>query len=359
MNGTLDPRPEALRTCPTRSPRKPTTSRRLLSTLALCALSLGLSSATAAPAKTAEAHERPATRLGERVKRQRWPENRPKQAILKAPKLGSVPFLEGERLQFDIKMLGAKAGECILAVGQRRREGKVGVVEFAAFLRSSEFLSKFYPINDTLKVMVDERTFLPITSTFEISENGSSIEYLTDFQQDRKLLLSDRYKNGRRVSRNHTAADSIYEALSSIYAARRLDLKAGLKFQYYVWDGRRERLVDIEVGKDERIWTPVGWFDTTKVEISTVITGGFVKKDELEGSRKKGYAWFAKDPNRTPVKLSTPTKLGDAEAVLVRRWIETGVDTSTVTVPTTPIATEPPAEAGAPTAPATAPASGL
>lgn len=293
----------------------------LLSVSCLLALGGTVGGALAAPAAQIK---RPSEYQGERLKRQRWPVKRPEKAIPPTPKLGPVPFLEGERLQFDIKMLGAKGGECILAVGKRQRKGNQGVVEFAAFLRSSEFLAKFYPIEDTLRVTVDERSFLPLTSSFDIKENKNEILYLTDFQQDRKLVLSDRHRKGKRTGRNFTTEGPIYEALSSVYAARRLDLKPGLKFEYYIWDGRRERLVQVEAIKEERIWTPLGWFDTIKVDISSVITGGFVSPSDLETPRKRGSAWFALDAHRTPVKLTTPTKLGDAEAVLARRWVETG-----------------------------------
>jgi hypothetical protein len=36
----------------------------------------------------------------------------------------------------------------------------------------------------------------------------------------------------------------------------------------------------------------------------------------------KGIGWFAKDAYRTPVKVVTPTRLGEAEAVLTQRTID-------------------------------------
>ncbi len=263
----------------------------------------------------------------QRVKRQRWPTRRPSDAMVPAPKLGPVPFPQGERLSFDIQMLGAKAGEVVLAVGQRTRHEGQPVVPFAAFLRSTELLSKIYPIDDQLRVLADERTFLPVESTFKIRESGKKIDYLTRFQQARRLVLSDRTKDGRMLARNFTPETPLYDALTSVYAARRLDLKPGLAFDYYVWDGRRERRVHVEAVGEVAIDTPMGKIDTVKVEISSIITGGFIKPSALDAPRKEGTAWFAKDPYRTPVKLQTPTKLGPAEAVLTRRWVEQGAPT--------------------------------
>ncbi len=101
-----------------------------------------------------------------------------------------------------------------------------------------------------------------------------------------------------------------------------MDLEAGQSFQYYVWDGRRERLVTIEAKGIEKVWTPIGWYQARRVDVSSRVTGGFIKKKALDAEPKRGHAWFGLDPHRTPVKLVTPTKLGDAEALLVRRYVE-------------------------------------
>ncbi|MCA9547386.1 MAG: hypothetical protein KC613_23445, partial [Myxococcales bacterium] len=72
----------------------------------LAALALGLvlpvtSPASAAPGKAAAR----AQAAKERVTRQRWPTRRPDRKVAGPPKLGPVPFPEGERLMFDIEML--------------------------------------------------------------------------------------------------------------------------------------------------------------------------------------------------------------------------------------------------------------
>ncbi len=257
-------------------------------------------------------------------KRQTWPVKRPKKKPKPPPKLGNVPFPEGERLAYDIKIpiLGDAAGEAVLAVGKRTTTNGRSVVPLVAFLRSGSFLSKLYPIDNKLVVLADERTFQPIKTDFYIRENGKSIDYHTTFDQRSRLLRSVKIKNGKTVRRNFTPATVVYEALSSVYGARRMDLKPGQSFQYFVWDGRRERLVTVTAIRIESVWTPAGTFKALKVDISSTVTGGFIKKKSLGGPVKRGSAWFARDRYRTPVKLTTPTKLGDAEAVLTRRFVE-------------------------------------
>lgn len=277
---------------------------------------------SAAPAAKVAAERAKANKKTRADKRQKWPVRRPKQRPKSPPKLGDVPFQEGERLAFKIRMLGAEAGEAVLAVGKRTRVAGRSVVPLVAFLRSSDFLSKFYPIDNKLVVVVDERTFQPLKTDFFIRENGNSIDYHTTFDQRARWVKSTRRKDGKTLDRNFTPAGAVYEALSSVYGARRMDLKAGQAFQYYIWDGRKERLVTIEARGIEKVWTPSGWYDAMRVDVSSTITGGFIKADMLDTPAKKGSAWFGLDPHRTPVKLVTPTKLGDAEAMLVRRYVE-------------------------------------
>jgi hypothetical protein len=257
-------------------------------------------------------------------KRQTWPVKRPKKKPKAPPELGNVPFPEGERLAFDIKIpiLGDAAGEAVLAVGKRTMVGGRSVVPLVAFLRSGSFLSKLYPVDNKLVVLADERTFQPVKTDFYIRENGKSIDYHTTFDQRSRLLRSVKIKGGKTVRRNFTPATVVYEALSSVYGCRRMNLQPGLEFQYFAWDGRRERLVTVTVIGLESVWTPAGTFKAMKVDISTTVTGGFIKTKSLGGPVKKGSAWFAMDAYRTPVKLTTPTKLGEAEAVLTRRFVE-------------------------------------
>jgi hypothetical protein len=257
-----------------------------------------------------------------RLKRQHWPTKRPDGKPPHPPKLGNIPFPEGERLKYDIKMFDTLAGEAIFAVGARIEGRGRNTVPLAAFLRSSPFLSKFYRIDDTLKVTVNEANFLPMESSFRIRENGKKLDYITKFKQFSRLLLSTRTKAAKILKRNFTTVAPVYDALSGIYAMRRLELQTGQAFELYVWDGRRERLVQVKVVGDERIWTKLGWFDCTRIEMSSDITGGFIKKSALDIPATKGTVWLAKDAARTPVKVSTPTKLGTAEAVLVKRWVE-------------------------------------
>lgn len=282
--------------------------------------------ATAGPSETRTVAKKVVSKRKVRKKRQRWPTRRPKEVLATPPKLGNVPFPEGERLAFKVRitspLLNTEAGEVILAVGQRTKLNGRAVVPLAGFMRSNELLSTFYPIDDRLQVLVDEKTFQPLESTFHISENGTTMDYKTVYNQPARHILSERLKDGKKLDRDFTSADDVYEALTSIYAARRIDLKPGLEFQYYIWDGRKERLVTITVAGEEKVWTPAGWFEATRVDISSVITGGFIKPDVLDTPKKTGSAWFANDAARTPLKVVTPTKLGQAEALLTRRYID-------------------------------------
>lgn len=292
---------------------------------------------TAAPASKATPRKRRGIRKGSKLaakaarlrefkrraaQEKRWPVRRPPEnKIRPVPTLGNVPFPDGEILEFSIKMFGAEAAKAKFEVERGGTYGDRPTVTFRANLVGSDFLNKIYPLNDSLTLRVDEGSFRPVKSDFHIEENGKVIDYHTDFFQKRFQVLSTKTRKGKKQVRSFRSRGVIYDALSSMYAARRIDLKPGMAFDYFVWDGRRERLISVQVKGKERVWTPVGWFDAMKLEITTKITGGFIAAKVLDRPAKKGYAWIALDEARTPVKLTTPTKLGAAEAVLVRRAV--------------------------------------
>ena len=91
-----------------------------------------------------------------RSKRQRWPVRRPKGAKVGIPAFGAAPYAPGERLLFQVKMFGSVAGEAILAVGERTRFNGKSALPLVGFIRSGEFLNKFYPVNDRMVVLVEE-----------------------------------------------------------------------------------------------------------------------------------------------------------------------------------------------------------
>jgi hypothetical protein len=190
----------------------------------------------------------------------------------------------------------------------------------------SPFLENFYPIRDSLSVLVDEVSFLPMKSEFFLNEQKRKITFVSEYEADNTVIKWQQSKEvkgkAQKRSYTHKAPSAIYESLSSLYALRRLTLKPGLEFERYVWDGKRERLIGVKVLGEERILTDLGWFDTYKVELSSVITGGIVSRRLLRQAPVKGTAWVAKDAAKTPVKLMTPTRLGEAEAIITQRSVE-------------------------------------
>jgi hypothetical protein len=261
-------------------------------------------------------------RKKKRSSRQRWPTRRPKKLAGQLPPLGEAPYSPGERLVFRVQMFGAVAGNAILAVGAPTMHRGRRALPFAGFMRSSEFLNKFYPVQNRLVVLTDQENMLPLKTDFYVRENKKKIDYHTTFRHKIHLLDSLKKKNGRSLKRNFTTAADIHEPLGSIYAIRRMDLQPGNYFQRYIWDGRKERLVDIRVVRRETVTVPAGVFDTLRIDIQTRISGGFIRSTSFKKPVRKGTIWIAQDRWKTPVKMVTPTKIGDAEALLIRRYID-------------------------------------
>ena len=261
-------------------------------------------------------------------RRRIWPKNRPKRALKAVPSLGQIPFLQGERLTYKITSFNAHYGTASIQVGHRGTYKGRAVVELVGVIKSSPLIKNFYPIQDSLTVLVDEVTFKPVQSHFHLKEKGNEIIYHTEYNPEKSSLAWKREKtpSGKKKQISNQQyqgpSEGLYESLSSLYALRRIDLKVGMNFEQYVWDGKRERLVEVKVLGEDRILTDLGWIETYKVEIQSKITGGFISRRLLKAKPMKGMGWFAKDSYRTPIKLVTPTILGEVEAVLTHKTIE-------------------------------------
>lgn len=286
--------------------------------------------ALSAVAASAERPEKKANRdtkrRKKRAKKPKWPERRTAfpAGVDGMPTMGNIPFQEGERLVFKVELLGTEAGEAMLGVGRRAQHNGRWVVPLSGWLRSGDFLSKFYPINDRITTVVDEQTFLPISVDFDVHEQDRKRRYITRFDQGNQRLRWEKTTgtSKKKLKRSWSFPHPMYDVLSAIYMARRVDLKPGLKFGGYAWDFRRERQVVAEVVSRERVWTYAGWYDAYKIKLTSKITAGFTTEAYLDQPAKVGWVWIADDPWRTPVKIESPTKLGSIKGTLSRRFVE-------------------------------------
>ena len=260
-----------------------------------------------------------------RAKRKVYPTNRPKGIDLNLPTMTKPPFQEGERLHFNVKMFNQLAGETILAVGQTEGTGAQQRLPIAGFLRGSPFLNKFYPIDNSLHVWLDSE-LRPVRSKFSVNENHKVMTYETTINQKRKRIRSVRTKAKRKLVRRHRPIATVYEPLGCIYAIRSMKIKPGDAFNYYLFDGRKERLVRVKVVGEESVTVPAGIFRAHRIEIETQITGGFVTQKMLELPVRKGTIWIGVDEHRTPLKMLAQTKLGPAEATLTKRYFDSAED---------------------------------
>jgi len=302
--------------------------------------------------KPSKALERARAVSDRRKQEGKWLVRRPKEALRPLPELGDVPFPPGEKLTYKISMFNAEAATATLSVGGRKAYGETPSLVLTGLLKGGPFINKFYPIDDRIDVTIDERSFAPLETDFHIKEAGKEMRYHTRYYQIGRRLTSTRTRGSQKLVRSFRPAATIYEPLAAIYGLRRLKLVPGAVFDFYIWDGRRERLVTATVKGQEKVYTPVGWFDSMKVEVTTKITGGFVTEADINRDPRKGTVWVGLDANRTPVKLTTPTKLGDAEAILVHRV----VDGQAPVAPGSEAPAAPGSAAPASAAPASAPA---
>ncbi|MEE2644582.1 MAG: DUF3108 domain-containing protein, partial [Myxococcota bacterium] len=222
--------------------------------------------------------------------------------------------------------MSLNAGTATLKVGPRGTRDGQPVVQLSAKITSSPLLEELYRIRDRATVLAREDNFLPLQSTLRLNEKRVRVTYESVFNQESGEIAWSKTRH-RRKQDHHRAGKfpglrPVYNALTSLYALRRIPLSPNLRFQRYVWDGRRERLVTVKVLGEDRVLTDLGWLEAIKLQIKTRVTGGFLAASRLNKPPVTATLWLSKDKLRTPLKIVSPTRLGEAEAILTRRYVE-------------------------------------
>jgi hypothetical protein len=144
----------------------------------------------------------PASAKGDpRKDRQNWPVRRPATPPypLQVPAMGTIPFPQGERLQYKVNMLGIDAGEVMLGVGNRSKLGSVPVVPLVGWVRvrAPRWRSSTPSTTGSRSWSTSARS-CRCASTSRLDEQGNRVEYETVYNQAGKFILTTRSKAQRR-----------------------------------------------------------------------------------------------------------------------------------------------------------------
>jgi hypothetical protein len=203
------------------------------------------------------------------------------------------PYI-GERLRFSMAIVGVTGGELTLSASMSQLSGKpVYKLEMSAI--SNDVLSKVFLVRDYMASWVDPETFRSLRFEKHTVEGKRVRDDLIEFDYEKGVA----YRDGKPIP----ITNPTYDALSSVYSLRRLDLSGSAPVELNVVS-RQLHTVRVEVQGRETITTPAGTFRTIRVEPKSSGEGGLI------GKGKNLVIWLTDDERKMPVQLRSKLKVG-------------------------------------------------
>jgi hypothetical protein len=225
-------------------------------------------------------------------------------ACLQFAESGALAFRLPERMEYDLKWAGIKAGKSMLHI----YKGEDGNMRIVSTARSADWITFFYPVEDRVESVASaDWPWHPIRYHIKTREGRHT--------KDREVVFSS--KDGKALFINHLEGEAkefeipeaVFDPLSAFYHFRFSDLDVGKSSYVTIFDSKRVWKVEVKVLRKERISVPAGTFDT-------VVIWPLMKSEGIFQSKGPIYIWLTDDERRIPVKLKTIMVIGSITAVM-------------------------------------------
>lgn len=219
------------------------------------------------------------------------------------------PFGPGERLVYDITYLGAKGGKAVMEVVEKTKMKGRDVYHIVSTAQSNDFISLFYPVDDRIESYMDVEGLY--SHYIKVKQHQGK-------RRREKTIVFDQIQHRAVLHRNDRQEvfeipPRVHDSLSSLYFFRtKYPLEVGSSVFIDVHESQKNWQLEIRVLGKETVETPVGTFDTIKVQAMVRYEGIFMDRGDV-------FIWFTDDPKRIPVMMKSKIKIGSIAAVLSSR----------------------------------------
>lgn len=229
------------------------------------------------------------------------------------PVLNSLPFVLGERLEYDMKWGFFPVGSATMEVTAKDPEFPDGpkVVRFS--VRTNSFADTFYRVRTSISSTIDP-TFSR-TLKYEKSQHEGSTR--------REIVVDYDYEKGeaRYLQEGNSLITTkipgpVFDPLSIAYFFRLHPLTPGSETKLPTCDGKRFREVVVRAGDRKQISLPIGRIYAIKTTPAMENLGGVFNKSP------KGMleVWYSDDQRRIPVRVSSKVIVGSFTATLRKAY---------------------------------------
>ncbi len=221
--------------------------------------------------------------------------------------VASAPFGLGEELRYVIRWGVVPAGHGTITISNSGREERVYHIVTTA--RSNAFVDTFYRVRNRIESFLDlkQQASVGYRKIQREGDHNRDVDLVFDHGENRVTLI----RNGK-IKREITVPGNVHDPLSAIYYLRTVPSFDHGPVTLNVTDGKKSYQVSVKVLGREVVETPLGFFNTIKIEPS-------IEDMEIIFEKKRDgklFIWLTDDARRIPVKMKSELYFGSIQAIL-------------------------------------------
>lgn len=224
-------------------------------------------------------------------------------------------YFEGEKISMKVSYMGVTAGHLELMTKPLVMVSGEEAFHFSVYVKSADFYSYVYSLDDKLDSIVSKNTFIPIKYSLIQRESGQRVDDLQLFDREKLKTFSfyRRDKKGKITKKQGESFIPQYfnDSFSSVHFVRSLPLKQGDEYLIPIVNRSKTwvmklNVVDtndiIRIG-DEKI-------NAIKIKAETHFHGVLKKRGDI-------VFWYSNDDVRKLLKFNAKVKLGSIDGEMV------------------------------------------
>lgn len=216
----------------------------------------------------------------------------------------TVSINPGEKLIYRLKLFNFPIGRQEFKIEKSVQLKGHFVYPLSSQIKTSEFMSKFFRLDDKIENWVEIDSFFPRWVKIDFHEAADYRNFEIEINPEQgKVIIEDKIKGKTWEKKlDKYAPLRPLDPLSLIYWLRTQPLKVGQIIPVLLLDCNTLEKIEIEIAKKEKIETYAGTFET--------FLCCYQGKTDIK-------VWFSADETRLPVQMWVKTTVGTLIASLV------------------------------------------
>ncbi len=227
-------------------------------------------------------------------------------------KAGPLPFHDGETLVYQGSWMKLAAAESRVTIHRDRKDPRKWVGEM--WINSGKLVDVLYRMRDYIREDFTDGSLQPNDMYILQHENKRIDEWRVSFDHEDHLVTATRHnREGRTWVRRFSKGDP-FGPFSGAMMALSQPLKVGQMLTFDVFSGGNRYVFSFPVTGRERITTPLGTFDTLRIEPSVL----WLSQGEFRKQARATTIWVTDDGRHLPVRIESAAYIGNVRADLVQ-----------------------------------------